>query len=346
MGTARLLTNLDDTSYQVKVSDDGQVIAFRRASGLWAINSDGTKERFLVSADDFKAMKPTDPGVGLSSFDWIPGTHILLFNTILLTNYGISMTDDLHLVNADTKYRIMLLSPGKGGNFLPSPDGKLIAVVSPSEIRLMNIDGSGYHKVITYPSVGIPSEYRYYAQPIWASDSQSLLVAIPPEDVFYKTKSPTIIWHLPIDHSTPTIVSKIAAERGEYVFISPDFSRIAIMRFLKQEVPNDYYELHIAKINGSEDILYYNGTVYFVSWAQDSKHFVCQVNYSYQLGGVGTDFILLAERADRFTWVDTSHYLYTRMENGKAVLRLGFVNEPSVLLVGPKDTYIFYDFLR
>ena len=345
------LTAIDESTFKVHISDDGKVIAFNREGGLWAINSDGTVERLLVSAEDFKKMQPTNPGVELAQLGWIPNTHILIFNTRILTGYGITNTDDLHWVNADTGYTVQLLPPHRGGYFYPSPDGKMVAIVTPREIRLMNIDGSYYHKVLEYPSVAIPSEYWYYAHLIWASDSQSLMVAIPPKELYYATTEPTTIWKLPIDGSPPILVSQLPAGYNEY--ISPDLLTIITMRFIKQDITNMFYEMHISSIDGSEDMIYLSGPFIFQTWALDSKHFVLwqQETKNYWLGQADTDLMVLTEssfNAGNFAWIDFSHFIYMGGQNGLDELRIGTVGEPIILVVSQSSSYvpIYFDWTK
>jgi hypothetical protein len=45
-----------------RISDDGEIVAFTRGEELWAVNSDGTDERPLVTRENLGAMEPTDPG--------------------------------------------------------------------------------------------------------------------------------------------------------------------------------------------------------------------------------------------------------------------------------------------
>ena len=49
-------------------------------------------------------------------------------------------------------------------------------------IRLVNADGSERREAFTYTPVVTRSEFQYYAQPVWAPDSDCLRVAIPPAD--------------------------------------------------------------------------------------------------------------------------------------------------------------------
>lgn len=213
-GIASPLTSINDNA-SVNISDDGKIIAFTR-DGLWVINSDGSNERLLLGDEDFRQMEPKDPGVALHDFDWVPNTHMLLFNTILSDDRGLSPTDDLYIVDAETLQWKMLRKPAEGGKFFVSPDGQRVAMTTPTQIRLMNMDGSHYHVVMDY-SVPFPSDYAYYAVPTWSPDSQFLTVPIPPEDFYYTvTTSPTVVWRLPVDGTPPTIISQLPAGESGY----------------------------------------------------------------------------------------------------------------------------------
>ena len=185
-----------------------------------------------------------EPGVELSQLAWVPNTHELVFNTRLLYDYGLAYTDDLHMVDADTQ-KITLLLPFQSGSGLSSPNGKHIAMVTPTEIRLMGLDGNNLRTALQYPSVAIPSEFAYYAHPVGPTNSKSLMVAIPPTDVYYESTSPTTIWYIPADGGPAVVIAEIEAERGQYIEISPDFSKIAILEVINYGNPAEYYELHI-----------------------------------------------------------------------------------------------------
>lgn len=285
-GTMRPLTNLEGYA-RVNFSDDGNLIAFARDGELWIINSDGSNERVLASADDFKSMEPRDPGVGLSQFDWIPGTHTLMFNTILLADYGLTYTNDLYMANADTLQWKMLRQPGEAGRFIFSPDGKRVVMVTPSKISLMKVDGSDYRTVLGY-TVPYPSEAAYYAKPVWESDSQSLTVAIPPEDFYYGTKSSTNIWRLPVDGTPPEIISQLpVGDSGDDPRIwSPDKEHYAI------QTGDRYY------LGSNGEILEPLTEPSFIfgwfSWI-DESHFLYIGPCDLRLGTIGAPSILIVD---------------------------------------------------
>ncbi len=327
------------------------LIAFVRDNGLWVVRNDGRGERLLVSADDFKMMEPQQPGVMLSQFEWIRGTHQLLFNTRLLVTYGLSYTDDLYFVNADSAQWRQLRAPHSGGRFFISPDGRWVSMTAPSQISLMRTNGTQYHVALTYAGVAIPSEFAYYPHPIWTSDSKSVIVAIPPKDLYYQTQSLTTIWRFQPDGLAPKIVARVVPVPD--VQIAPDFSRLAVQRFVRQEPPNfgPVFEIHIAKIDGSDDVIYSTGTTLFIAWAPESEHFILwdQQLHIYALGKVDTTPIPLTERSNvsgLFSWIDTSHFLYVGGQRGTCELRIGTIAQPSMLLTESKSECLQYDFIR
>src|SRR5215213_3473921 len=212
-GVASLLTTIEGYT-GIKLSDDGAMVAFKTAGLLWVINSDGTGERLLVSSENLETIEPatSDSRLFVFQFDWVPDTHDLLFNTGF-SGYGLSLRDDLHLVNADTLEWKTLREAGEGGTFVLSPNGKQVALVIPHEISLIDTDGTNYRSLLEYSQIDTGSEYYYYANPIWSLDSRSLVVDILPPD--YKdnpTAAPTVIWHLFVDGRLPVQISQFPAQ--------------------------------------------------------------------------------------------------------------------------------------
>ena len=231
-GEATPLTNAGGVG-DVKISGDGEIVAFTRGDGLWMVRSDGTGERQLVGADEFAALEPRElPDgpelpVALNRFDWIPGTHILAFNTRLRLEIGLVLNDDLHLVDADTLERTALFPPGEGGEFTTSPDGRLVAIVTRGSISLANSDGSNRREVFTYTPVATHSEAPYYAQPVWVAGSSVLRVAIPPADPFVEPPPPTSIWDIPTDGTPARLIGNVAIAPLAQPAFSPDLNYVA-----------------------------------------------------------------------------------------------------------------------
>jgi hypothetical protein len=287
--TIRPLTNSNLEGYvQVKISDDGSLIAFSSNSELWVINSDGSNERLLVSADVFQSLEPRDPGVGLSQFDWISGTHTLMFNTILLYDFGLAYTDDLYRVNADTLRWKMLRQPGEGGKFIFSPDGKRVLLVTPHTISLMQVDGSDYRNMLEY-YVETDSEYHYYAKPVWEPDSQSLIVAIPPNA--YSDRPTISIWRLYVDSTPSEIISQFQVGEGvddpKYWHWSPDMEHYATFS-------DDDHRFYLASNRVILESLTEPTSSIWFSWI-DETHFFYRGYCSLRLGTIGAPSITIVD---------------------------------------------------
>jgi hypothetical protein len=122
--------------------------------------------------------------------------------------------------------------------------------------------------------------------------------------------------------------------------ISPNQDYIAYLRRVRP-MSNDQ-ELHLAKFDGSQDVIYATGyQLYFQGWAPDSIHFVFdQYNLNQPfLGSVCGGSVPLVDPSEtpayRITWVDANHFLFvTGWEGQPHQLRLGQVGRASIL-IGP-----------
>ena len=158
----------DDTSTEtIRISDDGQVIAYMGYSldgiyGIWTVNADGTNHRLLARKDYAQNLPPSQ---WPQSFDFAPASHTLYF-----------MTDryDLHRVNADSGSPGLVVGAGKGGFFNFSPDGQWMTLYHPSELVLAHPDGSAAQIVYQWdPEVGVST---LGPEIIWAPDSAGFRV--------------------------------------------------------------------------------------------------------------------------------------------------------------------------
>lgn len=349
-GVASLLTTIEGYT-KVKLSDDGELVAFKRNGLLWVINSDGSGERLLVSSDNLETIEPatSESRLLVFQFDWVPDTHDLLFNTSY-SGYGVSYRDDLYMVDVDTLEWKTLRDAGEGGIFSLAPSGKQVTMVTPHEISLMNINGTNYRSLLKYSQIDTGSEYYYYVDPIWSLDSQSLIVDIPPRDYQDNpTAARMVIWHLFVDGSPPVQVSQLPV-RYRY-FFSPDISKLAY-----NDLKNGVYEIHLANVDGSEDIIYQSEIdMSFETWSPDSKYFslISRTSRQYFLARVGDEPMPLTEQDSQdFLWIDELYFLYKNIHNGACELRLGTIGKPSVLLatfaLDPASSYCFrpYDFVQ
>jgi hypothetical protein len=266
------------------LSGDGSLIAFTRRvddfhSEIRAIHRDGTGERLLVSVSDVESMvinrSPDASGVAPHQLAWVPGAHELAFNTRQSFMVGFLLNDDLRRVNADSGELLTLLPSGQAGMFSFSPDGRRIAISTPSSLFLVDADGAnrspdllGFEEVLT------SSEYRFYPQPVWMGDSSNLLVSIPPRDPLAARDQLTQIWRVPADGSAATQLGGVPATFfGGGVYFSPDLSKLIYQREVGQPQDN-LRELHLASSDLSQDqVLFSAPLLQFHGWAGDSQHY-------------------------------------------------------------------------
>ena len=108
--------------------------------------------------------------------------------------------NDLLTMDLDSRKITLLLLTGKGGNFVLSPDGSLIAVQGDGHIDIVSIDGQMVHKdLVNY----VPTRpYVLNPRMFWTSDSAELIVSLPVGRVA-DLSGPEIlsIWRFAIDGS-------------------------------------------------------------------------------------------------------------------------------------------------
>jgi hypothetical protein len=358
-GGSRQLTRGEQV-HQLRISPDGQMVAYTRGvdpfhEELWIIGTDGSGERRLVGMDEFSAIDPHALAVVPATFEWIPGTHLLAFNTRqVVEGPGSAMYNDLHLANADSGQIQTLLAPGHGGQFFPSPDGRQIALTSPSSLSLINVDGTNLRQnVLDYAPITTYSEYQYYAQPVWRTDSSSLLVAIPPPDPLAIPLPPTTLWQVPVDGTKAKQIGKIATGPffGMDVFYSPDRGHILFLDSSGNPDQN-LQALHIARPDGSQDTVYTTAAALTISaWAPDSQHFTFSLGNPgvLQLAQIGGKFQALLGPLSNlvdFRWVDNEHFVYVRPGADGYEIHLSNLQGQDVLLGTTQAFQSIYDFAR
>ena len=369
-GSSTQLTYSGDAA-SVYISDDGQIIAYIReipagsfAFELWAVNTSiPTNERLLISHAEMDALKaissfPEAVGLGFSQVTWKPNTHQLAYGTVpRFEGSGYVPGEDIRMVNADTLEKTILLDFGQGGEFSFSPKGTQIVFSTPDHIGLVNADGNNLHpSVLTFPIIGTYSEYNYHPSPVWASDSASLRVVIPPEDTLADPISPSNLWLIHIDGSPASLLGSIPAVPFDWpdTAYSPNFARVAYVKSIG--VPSDNQrELHLANEHGSEDIIYAAGTsIHFEGWTPDSTRFV------YSFYGESDKSLYLANRGDgaftitsdrntlsQMRWVDASRFLYLSQSGTNWELRISDVDGTNHAFIDTlAERYNSFDFTQ
>jgi Tol biopolymer transport system component len=364
-GSARQISH---TGYAIRFtfSPDGEVIAFEQSVGdypwgdykieLWAINRNGEGLRRLVSTEQFDAFLPEHEDVWMANlprdYRWLPDTQQLSFGVWSSIHalgggdeargYWVVDVDSLVLEKQANPEWVDLYGPKE----IASPDGKIIASVDQTAISLLHADGSVIQSdVLTYtwntcgegPCWGAPAV-------IWTPDSRFLRTLVWNGDPFGDSFS---TWEIPADGSPAQLLHTFSG-MSYYSFISPNQEDIAYLRRARPE-SNDY-ELHLAKFDGSQDVIYTTGYyLNFQGWSPDSFHFVYgQTNLGFPFLGslCGGAVPLVAPNetpASQITWVDASRFLFVSGGEGQPrELRLGQVGGASIL-IGPYNGDPYYD---
>jgi hypothetical protein len=251
----------------VRLSDDGQVLAYLKQLDdthfeLWAVNGDGTGDRALVSGEFLNNIDPRAYAVAPHRYEWVPGTHMLAFNTRqVFQGPGLIQYNDLNLVDADTGEIKTLLPIGEGGDFYYSPDGSQIALTTSETIVLVNADGTNRRRALEFQPVNTASEYQFYPAPVWSPDSSRLMVVIPPQDPWSRPLAPSTLYHLPVDGTPAVQMMNIEAMYVPgYQLISPDLQYLVYTKEVGAPEEN-LREVRIVRLSDLSDSLVQTGTL-------------------------------------------------------------------------------------
>jgi WD40 repeat protein len=248
----RTIVNTGDV-FSVTVSDDGQIIAFTRGSwvgdvfdgyeqfALWAINRDGGNPRELISAQDLRQrINPSErDSSNFYQLSWVPHSHQLIFSgtRYIVQGEGLShaIPQGAYLVDTDKGSVTVLAEAAENLRFLPSPDGKQIALMSPSDVGFINADGSNKHQdVLTYAEVELAGPL--FPMGVWTQDSRAFVMTGSFE------RDPTLnvnftLWRIPVDGSSPEALATITGSDPNSVTFSPDGKSASFLQTTDQQLP-------------------------------------------------------------------------------------------------------------
>ena len=246
----RTIVNTGDV-FSVTVSDDGQMIVYTRGSwvgdvfdgyeqfALWAMNRDDGTPRELISAQDLRQR--INPNEGESSnfyqFSWVPQSHQLIFSGTKYTAQAEGLSHAIpqgaYLVDTDKGSVTVLAEATENPHFLPSPDGKQIALMSPTHLDFINTDGSNRRQeVLTYSEVALTGPL--FPMGVWTQDSRAFVVT----GSFESDPSFNInftIWRIPVDGSSPEALATVTESTPNSVTFSPDGKSASFLDYSGQQ---------------------------------------------------------------------------------------------------------------
>jgi Tol biopolymer transport system component len=345
-------------SYKVLISSDGERIVYLRRpanqnvpSEVRVINRDGTGDRALMTPQQWDGLYPLQnfDHNDVSQIAFIPGTHRLMMNTRAFGNFpgNFKYNDGLQL-DVDTGQLDTIFAPDAGGDFTISPDGTHVVIVQPKSISLAKVDGTDLHSnVIAYDPVTTYSEYQYYAQPIWRTNSTGFGVAIPSADPLGSNPSGTI-WSVSASDGSATQLGQIP---GDFFFIqagsapslSPTQDWVAFLRpgASSSAPPN----LMLAHPDGSGIETYDQGNIKWEGWSVNALRF------AYSSGGpselhLGTPSAPKLDfgQGTKLRWQDDARFIYLKGSVGNWSLARFEGGVVPAILATPSGDNVSYDF--
>ncbi len=350
MGSPLLLVSSGDICCTY-VSPDGLLIAFTRYDSnyqfiaLEVINADGSNRRTLLDAAAMAAFARPPQSIGCQpgQIRWVPGSHTLAFNTLLLfEGPGQAFYETLYLLNTDTGAVSNLLNTGtESWKFFYSPDGSKIAVTTPTGINLFAADGSLIQSgILSYGFINTASEYAWVAMPVWSSDGVTLAAAIPPVNPWDEPPGETSIHRLAYDGAAhETLLSAVMPGlAANVVAFSSDFNLFTYYTKVPGSTDGSV-NLNIGYADGSPSTVYTSGN--FAQdplWSPDNGHFFYSLgggntNYPY-MGQVGAAPVAITDYTNAMDaqWIDANHYLVVSNNAGVSRLLLGTIGAPTQLI--------------
>jgi hypothetical protein len=321
----------ESTEYRPSlISDDGQKIIFYRAGessldSVYTINADGTGEQMLVNPASLSVFsKEYDEFATLFSLAFVPGTHLLLFNTYQLSNFDPETSgwqpivgNDLFVVNTDTSEITQLKVPSQGGNFLAAPNGKWVAVQTLDHIDVIDVQGQMIHRnLVTYTK----SEAHVVVPMSWTSDSQELII-LPSEIPLFVGGVPIVrnIWRYPLDGSSGIEIKLTPSPVYNSYAVSPDGNWIVYSYDSGGLDPNTTSGVYLGDLHdGTSHLIYVpppnenTGFVdvpnYYNAWSPDSKNFVFH-DFLIFMGNINGEIVSLGWGEGILGWIDDKHYV-------------------------------------
>ncbi len=288
------------------------MVAFRRDGELLAINADGSNERVLVSQAYLAGFRDASwLSISVRKFVFIPASHDLFFDLIGETEAYPAPVYDLHKVNADTLGPVRLLSAGAGGgDWTFSPDGQWMTISAGEQIRVIRRDGSEYRPVFSFPFVSTYSEWVYFPQVVWLSNSSGFYTVIPAPAALENPTEPTRFYYVSLSGEPARLAEFVAVPVWEaFPYISPNGAQVLYLRRAGEN-----QELHVIDASTADRLYTFAPVLGLMGWNPNSTEFVYYADTpaNTRLTQFESAGLPLADSVQfsGLIWIDTDQYLY------------------------------------
>lgn len=339
------------------LSDDGKRIAFYRGrQQVRVIRVGGTGEQVLVSRESLSTFGDIydNEFIELHNMAFLPGTHQLLFNTLVYPRTSgeshPGLNEDLFFVDVDTGKLRQFKAPRQGGNFLPAPNGKWIAVETLDHIEVINTQGQPIHRnLVTYPTVD-----DYYgldwAPMFWTRDSRELIVVQPAAFDEFSGVNATArsVWRYSLNSGEGVETRLNPPPMNDALSVSPDGNWIAYSYELGRTAEVGVYLGNLR--DGTSQLIYtapvseagyQDVPLFYDDWSPDSVHFIFRdMDYQMFLGNIHGETVPLGRGAGLEGWIDNTHYLF---EGGEVIGEVGTQEKVNVMGSFPYYEVSSYD---
>lgn len=319
------LTNDERRDHTPVFSVDGEKIVFLRGLipyDLYSINPDGSQEQLLVSGSVLSrlGLEYDEVLTEIHFFDFIPGTHQLIFSTHELDEHHLEIqsrhdliplwNSDLLLVDADTAEIRRLLPPGECYDFVIAPTGNMIAVLRHYRIDIVDLSGRIIRQnLFTYtptePDPLVPDIF-------WREDAAELFVTLPIGTEHIALSGPEVrtLWRIAIAGSSRTQISFDPPLVSTEYYISPDGNWILYNYYYYPGKTDESITagLYLGNLIEGDSQLVVEGYVPG-HWSPDSFHFLYE-GLEWGLGTTDGQSDPVAIQYRLFGWIDDSHFIY------------------------------------
>lgn len=283
------------------LSPDGRQIAFTRgqdgrAQTLWLVELERDAQRQLTAIGELPARPGASPAI--AQIGWLDA-ETLYFNTEQVYPWGTLPDHNLYRVDVGSPTRAarplpsLILPPGAGGAFTPSPDGRWLIAVNPGVydtaqgvVHLLDPRGEIVRSAHRFTAVTTAAEAPFYPPVEWLPDSSGARLTIPDRRALTEPAAapPSRIWLIPVSGEARIVGIGPVGPHGLPVWSQ----RSGAMLYSLPSVEG--HDLMRADADGSNSVVAAAGLGAVYAWLPDSDRFVF---------GAGADAPLLLDREDR-----------------------------------------------
>ncbi|MFQ3567307.1 MAG: hypothetical protein SNJ59_09925 [Aggregatilineales bacterium] len=283
------------------LSPDGRQVAFTRgqesrAQTLWLVELERDAQRQLTAIGEL----PTRPGASaaIAQIGWLDA-ETLYFNTEQVYAWGTLPDHNLYRIDVGSPTRAarpspsLILPPGAGGAFTPSPDGRWLITINPGAydtaqgiVHLLDPRGEIVRIAHRFTAVTTAAEAPFYPPVEWLPDSSGARVTIPDRRALTEPAAapPAAVWLIPVSGEARIVGIGPVGPHGLPVWSQ----RSGAMLYSLPSVGG--HDLMRAEADGSHSALAAAGLGAVYAWLPNSDRFVF---------GAGAGAPLMLDREDR-----------------------------------------------